>query len=356
MSQVEMDYTKDTTRYVIKTEYWDCSNNNTEGSTCELQCAAHGFELQAIGEQATNGKRKCECNGASCLWTGGSHMICAEIKITSTTTSTTSTTPTTTTTTTTTSTTTSTIPIPLSTTTRSTTTKHALTTSTEADKTCSSQSLSDKNGKWFCDSERNERGTVCELKCYAGFYHSDIKMKRRCVCNKKGKCKWNHKEIECLTTLPETGGGSGPEPIVDAILPSCTPLQSDLNAGYWSCSNTNMDGSRCKLLCFSGFEQQPTSRKCRCKDNSCEWKGPDRQCVAASVFTTQSPNHSQVCETELSDQFGHWDCSNGNKIYSKCKLKCLDGYRVSAGGATRKCRCQALELKTIDLNFKFQYL
>ena len=167
-------------------------------------------------------------------------------------------------------------------------------------------------------------------------------MKRRCLCNKKGVCKWNHKEIECTTSPPITV----PEPIIDVDPPTCTPLQSDVNAGYWSCTNESKNGSRCSLLCFSGFEQQKTNRRCRCKGDSCEWKGPDRHCVAASVFTTQAPTYNQVCETVLSDQFGQWNCSDGNNINSKCKLKCPAGYRLSASGATRKCRCQALESKT----------
>ena len=202
------------------------------------------------------------------------------------------------------------------------------------DKTCGSQSLSSQNGKWFCNEDVVQKGTLCELKCYAGFYSSDAKMKRRCICNKKGVCKWNHVDVDCLTTPPE------PIEVVDP--PTCTVLQSDLNTGYWDCSNQNKNGSRCSLLCFSGYEQKRTNRRCRCKGDSCEWKGPDRQCVASSVFTTPPPSYNEVCETVLSDPIGEWSCTDENNSNSKCKLQCPSGYRPSAS-PTRRCRCQATE-------------
>merc|ERR1719277_205024 len=121
-------------------------------------------------------------------------MVCAE-KIGTTSTTTTSTTSTTRTTTTTSTTTTTVnqvteISVPVS------------TTTTKPEKTCGNESLLDINGVWFCNDDQIQKGTMCQLRCYAGFHSSDTKMKRRCVCTKKGICKWNHKEIECLSTPP----------------------------------------------------------------------------------------------------------------------------------------------------------
>ena len=222
--------------------------------------------------------------------------------------------------------------IPTSTSTITTT---PTTTISLPDKTCGSESLSNTNGKWFCNQDVVQKGTLCELKCYAGFFPSDHKMKRRCICTKNGKCKWNHVDIGCLTTPP-------PEPIIVDDPPTCTVLESNLNTGYWDCSKQNKNGSRCSLLCFAGYEQKRTNRRCHCKGDSCKWKGPDRQCIASSVFTTPPPTYNEVCETVLSDEYGEWSCTDENNSNSKCKLKCPSGYRLSAGGgATRRCRCQA---------------
>ena len=175
---------------------------------------------------------------------------------------------------------------------------------------------------------------MCQLRCFAGFYSSDLLMKRRCSCTKKGICKWNHKEVQCLSNPVSTT-----QPVTVAEDRFCPVLNHDINAGYWKCSDQNKHGSRCSLLCFSGFEQKKTNRRCKCKNDVCQWRGPDRQCEPTAVLTTPLSPFEEVCET-LEDQFGDWDCTNGSRSNSRCKLTCPAGYQSSAKGA-RRCRCQA---------------
>ena len=227
----------------------------------------------------------------------------------------------------------------------STTTTTPSTTSAPS-KTCGNESLLDINGVWFCNDDQVQKGTMCQLRCFAGFSSSDIVMKRRCTCTKKGICKWNHKEVECLSNPPSTS-----QPTTVAEAPTCPVLNHDINSGYWKCSNQNKHGSRCSLLCFSGFEQKNTNRRCKCQGDVCEWRGPDRQCESTAVFTTPPSTFEEVCQEKLEDQFGNWDCTDSNKSNSRCRLTCPVGYQSSAKGA-RRCRCQAEGL-TYNTNLTF---
>ena len=119
----------------------------------------------------------------------------------------------------------------------------------------------------------------------------------------------------------------------------CDPL--DEENGYWKCSDDNKKGSKCSLLCFAGYEQQRTKKRCKCKGERCFWKGPNRSCVPNQEFSTAAPAFEQVCEAIEPDDFGTWNCSNENQVNSKCDLKCQKGYRVNAFGNARRCRCSA---------------
>ena len=73
-----------------------------------------------------------------------------------------------------------------------------------------------------------------------------------------------------------------PAPIAEAR--TCPALKHDINAGYWKCSDQNKHGSRCSLLCFSGFEQKNTNRRCKCQDLS------EKFYLQGSLFLRKSQN------------------------------------------------------------------
>ena len=278
-----------------------------------------------------HGQLECSCydllGGFIAIFTGckwkGLHGQCITATVSSTPRTTTSTT-------TTTSSTTTTTP-----TTSRTTTSTTTTTKLEPSKTCGDQHLYDINGKWFCNEDTVQKGTLCELKCKASFFASDLKMKRRCTCNAQGNCKWNYKEVECTTTSTQPPPTTTQDPSL-----VCGPLNDD--NGYWKCNKGDAKGSRCVLMCFGGYEQKRTAKRCVCKTNnpeSCSWRGQDRQCIAISGFSTPAPTYDQVCEAIGTDENGIWDCTNGNTINSACQLKCSSGYRVNSISNKRKCKC-----------------
>ena len=315
LKQTETDYIENGQQHIVKSDFWKCSNNNENGSTCHLMCAENGLETKTVTVKEHH-HRSCECNENGCTWTGDEAVCVVPISKTSTTFTTTSTTTTSTTTTTT------------STTNTTTTTTMTMTTEDEMGKTCGLETLRDVNGVWFCTDDEVKSGTLCELRCRAGLHSSQKKMKRTCRCTRKGICSWNHQAVECLDTPPVT-----PPPA------TCSVLETT-DTGYWKCSSQNFDGSRCTLQCFGDFKQKKTIKRCRCSGDDCEWKGPDRLCEATVSETIEPPvAFDQVCETVLSDSFGQWTCTESNNVNSKCKLMCPRGYRVNNGGSSRRCRC-----------------
>ena len=290
----------------MKKEFWKCSNNNKAGSYCKLQCAQHGLQLHNKQDAKGDHKRKCECNQSGCSWTGDD-IMCTDREPVSTTTT----------------------PETTPTTQSSTDTTPDIAPS----KTCGNEDLFDINGVWFCNEDTIQNGSICKLKCRAGFFASHPYMKRKCAC-KDGKCSWTRKKVECLATTTQT------TPITESDnTQTCTPLEAD--NGYWKCSNQSSKGSKCNLMCFAGYEQVRTKKRCKCKGEKCFWTGKDRQCVASNLFSTTAPSFEQTCDSTLSDPNGDWDCTNGNSLNSKCQLKCAAGYRINAFGNKRRCRCSS---------------
>ena len=303
----EVDYVDDDgVRVVVKEEFWKCTNANASGSQCKLQCAKQGLQLQNKQDSKGDHKRQCQCTESGCSWSGND-VVCIDRPVSSTT------------------------ALPLTTTPSSSTSSVTPDDSTD-DKTCGSESLTDINGVWFCNEDTIQNGSICKLKCRAGFFGSHAYMKRKCTC-KDATCSWTRKQIKCLTQPPPT------QPTTTDATRRCSALNDD--NGYWKCSNEMNKGSKCNLMCFAGYEQLRTKKRCRCKGDKCNWKGKDRQCVKTGSFSTVAPGFDQTCPVELNDENGAWECTAGNAINSKCTLKCHPGNRVNAFGNKRRCRCSA---------------
>ena len=84
-------------------------------------------------------------------------------------------------------------------------------------------------------------------------------------------------------------------PTTQDVDEQCPALEED--HGYWKCSKGHAGGSKCHLLCYTGFSQVKTRKKCKCKKGKgCAWKGKDRICEPNSIFTTVQPEYEEQCD------------------------------------------------------------
>ena len=114
------------------------------------------------------------------------------------------------------------------------------------------------------------------------------------------------------------------KPTTQDVDEQCPALEED--HGYWKCSKGHAGGSKCHLLCYTGFSQVKTRKKCKCKKGKgCAWKGKDRICEPNSIFTTVQPEYEEQCEALEEKENGTWHCTGENQKGTKCKLHCDQG-------------------------------
>ena len=273
---------------------WECEGENEDesgsfedGTKCFAKC------LNDDSSQSDSGKRECSCyvqfgpirilRSDGCQWKTLETPICSSLQPTSSTTSTTTTKVSTTITITTVSTSS-----PVSTSASESTTSSEL--ELESSYVCGSDELETVgvNGQWYCNTETIFNGSICKLKCLPGFIDSQPLMKRRCRC-KNGKCGWTRTDISCL--IPgQQGHVTKPTNLSKR---TCKEESMNDDNGYWKCSNQFYSGSKCNLLCFAGFDQIKTRRRCKCTEKSCKWKGTG----LPTVILYYSLNMSHSCMT-----------------------------------------------------------
>lgn len=93
-------------------------------------------------------------------------------------------------------------------------------------------------------------------------------------------------------------------------------------------------------MCYAGYDQVRTVKRCKCRKGDCRWRGSkDRQCVTGHSLVTPAPAFEQVCEPLENPDFGNWHCSHGSALGSRCKLRCESGFTINSNSPARRCRC-----------------
>ena len=94
--------------------------------------------------------------------------------------------------------------------------------------------LNDPFGRWICPSETISEGDQCKLRCPKGYSDSHIRMKTRCLCDKKsGFCDWDSEGIRCI---PED---SSTTDVSQTSAPEYTCPSLNEPHGVWDCENGN---------------------------------------------------------------------------------------------------------------------
>ena len=136
-----------------------------------------------------------------------------------------------------------------------------------------------KEGEWTCDNEARV-GSVCKLNCALGFHVTGRGNTRRCRCSdKRQACYWTRHELECVASGPKIEIWETSDYDKDSIENERCPLlyetdsgsNDEFKNGNWLCQVKNRSihhnelGTKCELVCDSGFEviQDGKIRKCR---------------------------------------------------------------------------------------------